>query len=103
MWPWRARCVTRRARCVPAACRGVPATFRPTEPYKPGYILYTDYHALMIGNRIKTNFIAGKAVQTGYREGVGAEARFSFIYMIHTDIREARRYHVGNHCMRLID
>ena len=47
--------------------------------YKPGYILYTDYHALMIGNRIKTNIIAGKSAQTGYREGVGAEARFSFM------------------------
>ena len=60
--------------------------------YKPGYILYTDYHALMIGNRIKTHIIAGKSAQTGYREGVGVVSL--------TDTRRVVQVGSKNPCMQ---
>ena len=47
--------------------------------YRPGYLLYTDLTTLMTIDGTTTHLIAGNSTQWGYREGVGAEARFNYI------------------------
>ena len=72
--------------------------------YRQGFIVYTDASALMIGDGTTTHLIAGNSVQRGYKEGVGAEARF---YNIKGFAQISEKLIVvvdwGNHCMRLID
>ena len=46
--------------------------------YRPGFIVYTEKPALMTSDGTTTHLIAGNSTQYGYREGVGAEARFSY-------------------------
>ena len=69
---------------------------------RPGFLLYTGSRALMISDGTTTHLIAGSL--DGYREGVGAEARFWDI----TGFAQISEKLVvvadwGNHCMRLID
>ena len=72
--------------------------------YRPGYLVYTDKHALMTSDGTPTHLIAGNSTQEGYREGVGAEARFNYI----SGFTQISEKHVvladnNNHCLRLID
>ena len=72
--------------------------------YRPGYLVYTDKHALMTSDGTTTHLIAGNSTQGGYREGVGAEARFFYIrgfaQISDKHVVVVDRY---NHCLRLID
>ena len=72
--------------------------------YRPGFIVYTDKHALMTSDGTTTHLIAGNSTQEGYREGVGAEARFydigGFTQILDKLVVVADS---SNHCMRLID
>ena len=72
--------------------------------YRPGYLVYTDKHALMTSDGTTTHLIAGSSTQGGYREGVGAEARFYYIRGF-AQISEKLLVVVDryNHCLRLID
>ena len=74
------------------------------DKYRPGFIVYTDKHALMTSDGTTTHLIAGSPNQRGYREGVGAEARFydiaGFAQISEKLVVVADHY---NHCMRLID
>ena len=72
--------------------------------YIQGFVAYTAEHALMTGNGTTTHVIAGNSAQIGYKEGVGADARFNRVLsfaqiseklVIVADLR--------NHCLRLID
>ena len=47
--------------------------------YRPGHVIYTDRFALMTSDGTTTHLIAGNSTQHGYREGVGAEARFEYL------------------------
>ena len=47
--------------------------------YRPGFIIFTTGQALMTSGGTTTYIIAGYCPQYGYREGVGAEARFGAI------------------------
>ena len=72
--------------------------------YRPGFIVYNDYSALMTSDGATTHLIAGNSTQEGYREGVGAEARF---YPITGFAQISEELVVvadsDNHCLRLID
>ena len=72
--------------------------------FRPGFIVYTDKHALMTSDGTTTHLIAGNSTQYGYREGVGADARFyritGFAQISEKLVVVADIY---NHCMRLID
>ena len=72
--------------------------------YRPGFLLYADLKALMTGDGTTTHLIAGHSTQGGYREGVGAEARFFYIrgfaQISDKHVVVVDRY---NHCLRLID
>ena len=72
--------------------------------YRPGFIVYTEKPALMTSDGTTTHLIAGNSTQYGYREGVGAEARFSYIKGLE-QISEKLVVVAdsANHCMRLID
>ena len=72
--------------------------------YRPGYLLYTEKTALMTSDGTTTHLIAGNSGQYNYREGVGAEARFTYIYGF-AQISEKLVVvaDVNNHCLRLID
>ena len=72
--------------------------------YRPGFIVYTDKHALMTYDGTTYHLIAGKSTQTGYKEGVGADARFYDITGF-TQISEKLVVVADhwNYCMRLID
>ena len=72
--------------------------------YRPGFIVYTDHIALMTSDGKTTHLIAGNSTQEGYREGVGAEARFIYIAGF-AQISEKFVVVVdsGNHCLRLIN
>ena len=72
--------------------------------YRPGFIVYCDKHALMTSDGTTTHLIAGNSTQRGYREGVGAEARFypiTGLSQISEKLVVVADFH--NHCMRLID
>ena len=72
--------------------------------YRPGYLVYTDRDALMTSDGTTTHLIAGSFSQNGYREGVGAEARFNtiigFVQISEKLIIVADHW---NRCLRLID
>ena len=72
--------------------------------YRPGFIVYTDKHALMTSDGTTTHLIAGNSTQEGYREGVGAEARF---YTIAGFAQISEKLVIVadylNSCLRLID
>ena len=72
--------------------------------YRPGYLLYTEETALMTSDGTTTHLIAGNSTQYGYREGVGAEARFTYIYGF-AQISEKLVVVAdsNNNCLRLID
>ena len=74
------------------------------DKYRPGFIVYTDKHALMTSDGTTTHLIAGSSTQRGYREGVGAEARF---YTISGFAQISEKLVVVadtiNSCLRLID
>ena len=72
--------------------------------YRPGFIVYTGGHALMTSDGTTTHLIAGNSTQYGYKEGVGADARFNNIQGF-TQISEELVVVADNHnyCMRLID
>ena len=72
--------------------------------YRPGSIIFTDAHTLETSDGTKTHLIAGNPTQSGYREGVGAEAWFRYITGF-TQISEKLVVVAdsSNHCMRLID
>ena len=74
------------------------------DKYRPGYLLYIDYNTLMTSDGTTTHLIAGNSTQWGYREGVGAEARFTSIYGF-AQISEKLVVvaDVNNHCLRLIN
>ena len=71
---------------------------------RPGSLLYTENTALMTYDGTTTHLIAGSSTQSGYREGVGAEARF---YYIPGFAQISEKLVVvadsGNHCLRLIN
>ena len=72
--------------------------------YRPGFIVHTDKHALITSDGTTTHVIAGNSTQRGYREGVGAEARFFYLRgfaQISEKLIVVADW--GNHCMRLID
>ena len=72
--------------------------------YRPGYLLYTEETALMTSDGTTTHVIAGNSTQYGYREGVGDEARFTYIYGF-AQISEKLVVVAdsNNNCLRLID
>ena len=76
-----------------------------SDRYRPGFIVYTDSRALMTtSDGTTTHLIAGKWTEKGYKEGVGAEARFDLITgfaQISEKLVVVADYH--NYCMRLID
>ena len=45
--------------------------------FKPGFMIYTDFHSLKTSDGTTTNVIAGET--RGYREGVGAKAKFKSV------------------------
>ena len=47
--------------------------------HRQGFIVYTDKHALMTSDGTTTHLIAGNSTRIGYRDGVGADARFYYI------------------------
>ena len=72
--------------------------------YRPGFIIFTNEHALMTSDRRTTHLIAGSSNQRGYREGLGADAWFWDI----TGFAQISEKLVvvadsNNHCMRLMD
>ena len=72
--------------------------------YRQGFIVFTDAHALMTSDGTTTHLIARNSTQGGYREGVGADARFGYI----TGFAQISEKLVvvadtKNHCMRLTD
>ena len=72
--------------------------------YRPGFIIYSDAHTLVTSYGTTTHLIAGNSTQKGYREGVGAEARFGKI----TGFAQISEKLVvvadsSNCCMRMID
>lgn len=73
------------------------------DQFRPGFIIYTDYHALMTSDGTHTYLIAGSTSSYGYREGVGAEARFSWVKGF-VQITDERIVAVdsSNHCLRKI-
>ena len=72
--------------------------------YRPGYIVYPDKHALMTSNGTTTHLIAGSSTQEGYREGVGADARFNDIGgFTQISVKLVVVADTDNNCMRLID
>ena len=72
--------------------------------YRPGYLLYTEKRALMTSDGTTTHLIAGNSTQGGYREGVGAEARFNYITgFAQISVKLIVVADFYNHCMRLID
>ena len=74
-----------------------------SDRYRPGYLIYTDWYALMTSDGTKTHIIAG-GTQYGYRKGVGAEVRFSNIRGF-AQISEKLVVVADTHnaCLRLID
>ena len=46
---------------------------------RPGYIIFTDWCALMTTDSATTHVLAGNSTQQGYRGGIGGEARFDKI------------------------
>ena len=72
--------------------------------YRPGYLLYTEETALMTSDGTTTHLIAGNSTKYGYREGVGDEARFTYIYGF-AQISEKLVVVAdsNNNCLRLID
>ena len=50
-----------------------------SDRFMPGYLLYSEQYALMTSNGIKSQLLAGYVQTSEYVEGVGAEARFSYI------------------------
>ena len=72
--------------------------------YRPGFIVYTHKYTLMTSDGTTTYLIAGNSAQGGYREGVGADARFyritGFAQITEKLVVVAD---VNNHCMRRID
>ena len=75
-----------------------------SDRYRPGHIIYTDLYVLMTSDGTTTHLIAGNSTQHGYKEGVGADARFDYISGF-TQISERLVVvaDTNNHCMRLID
>ena len=73
--------------------------------FRPGFIVYTDKHALMTSDGTTTHLIAGSSTQWGgYREGVGADARFyGIIGFAQVSEKRVVVADTRNHCMRLID
>ena len=72
--------------------------------YRPGFIVYIDKHALMTSDGTTTHLIAGNFTQRGYREGVGADARFNFMTgFVQISEKLVVVADSNNHCMRLID
>ena len=45
--------------------------------FKPGFMIYTDFRSLKTSDGTTTNVIAGET--RGYREGVGAKAKFKSV------------------------
>ena len=72
--------------------------------YRPGYLLYTDLTTLMTIDGTTTHLIAGNSARKGYREGVGAEAWFTYIAGF-AQISEKLVVvaDTENNCLRLID
>ena len=72
--------------------------------YRPGFIIYSDAHALVTSYRTTAHLIAGNSAQKGYREGVGAEAWFTYIAGF-AQISEKLVVvaDTENNCLRLID
>ena len=72
--------------------------------YRPGYLVYTDGYALMTSDGTTTHLIAGNSTQRGYRDGVGAEARFDLLTG-YAQISDTLVVVADSsiHCMRLID
>ena len=72
--------------------------------YRPGYLVYSDSFALMTGDGTTTHLIAGSSTQGGYREGVGADARF-FLMQGFAQISEKLVVvaDTANSCLRLIN
>ena len=72
--------------------------------YRPGFLLYTDRHALMTSDGTTTHLIAGNSTEDGYKEGVGAEARcdvrVGFAQISEKLVVVADHF---NRCLRLID
>ena len=71
---------------------------------RPGFIVYTNWNALMTTDGTTTHLIAGNSAQKGYREGVGAYARFNYITGF-AQISENLVVvaDINNNCMRMID
>ena len=72
--------------------------------FRPGYLVYSDLTTLMTSDGTTTHLIAGNSAQKGYREGVGAYARFTYL----TGFAQISEKLVVvadtiNSCMRLID
>lgn len=67
-------------------------------------IVYSDIHSIMLTDGIETETIVGEATSSGYVEGTGTAARFSWITQF-VQINEttviAADY--GNHCLRFVD
>mgnify|MGYP001803281123 CR=1 FL=1 len=75
-----------------------------SDRYRPGYITYSDQNALMTKEGTKTHLLAGNTTQGGYKEGVGAEARFGLItgFARISEKRVVVADHY-NHCVRQIN
>ena len=75
-----------------------------SDRYRPGHIIHSDLYVLMTSDGTTTHLIAGNSTQGGYREGVGAEARFNYITgFAQISVKLIVVADFYNHCMRLID
>ena len=71
---------------------------------RPGYIIFTNWCALMTSDGTTTHVLAGNLTHQGYREGIGGEARFDKITEF-AQISKKRVVLADYHddCLRLID
>ena len=78
--------------------------YKAEDEFVPGNLLFVDQNALRTTDGTTTSPIAGLSESAGYIEGVGANARFSYI----RSFIQLSRSHViltdyGNHCVRCVD
>ena len=74
-----------------------------SDRFMPGYLIYSEQYALMTSNGTKSQLVAGNVRTSGYVEGVGAEARFSYIIFTQMSTNILVVAYYWNNGLRLID
>ena len=72
--------------------------------YIPGNILFSDRYAIKTTDGSSTSRIAGSATQNGHVQGVGSQARFSFIpSFLQLSTNQVLIADLNNHCLRSLN